>query len=346
MRQAGSLAILLLFSVPAFAQDRAALDDAAIKAIEHVKANRKGHFAEQVFLGLAILAEGSTLQNGRYSDTLRQCMNVCMRDMRFGGVEEHWFYGLSLLFLCEIYKKNPSEELKARMQDLVGKLEKNQEASGGWSHKKGHKYDPPVNASDLAIVTGLVMAALGNAKSCGCAVSQAVLDRAIAYCVSCQDGKGGLKYAPGYPNPDAANSRAALMMVGLKMAGTQHELNAKAAQGVAARVKECDKGHAFPPIHFFASALGNYYAGQFNAFKAEWMAKILSMREKDGSILFKNHETHDYERKQLGTTTISTAAMALILQLEKGNVFKPAAAAGSKPAPAAPPAKNPFSQKR
>lgn len=329
-------------------QDRKALDEAAIKALNSVRdriaaSGCYAKFAEMNYFGLACLAQGSTLSEGDYSGELKRCVDFAMGDRGDAGMP-NWHSATTLLFLSEVQKKEPSEEIKARMHALINRLEESQESSGGWCHHKGFVYNGrrgPIG--DLGILTSLVIAALADAKSTGCEVPAAVLDRALKYCGTHSEGDG-LIYGTNNPLPDWGNSRASMMVVGLHFLNNRNELYSKGARGLATKVKGIDSAHSFRPIHFFNSAVGNYVTGQFGAFKAEWLARILAMREKDGSIWFKTTGGSEYERNSLGTNTIGTAVLALILQLEKGHVFRPPA--GPKKRPQAEPPANPFSQKK
>jgi hypothetical protein len=340
----------LLWAGSAFAQDRKVMDEAAIKAIDYVRENIKtsrcwAKFAEHAFLGLAMLAEGSTLAEGKYSADLKASLDYIMAARNPYPETPNWFYAICLLFLAEVYKKDPSDEIKTKMQELVKTLEEVQESTGGWCHKKGYTYNLAGRiVPDIAMLAGLVVAALGDAKSCGCEVSNQVIGRAMTYAQKISDGQGMIYGTNNSDTPDHGNTRIGLMMMGLHFMNQKNEVYAKASQGLVKRVKEVDRGHSFPPLHFFSSGVGTYLLGQFGAFKGTWMNLILQRREADGSIWLWHTEKLNYEKNEFGTNTISTAVMAILLQLEKGNVFKPAAKKDAgKPGLAPEKPKNPFS---
>lgn len=340
----------VLAALPAFAQDRKSLDEAAVKAIDYVRDNVKtsrcwAKFAEHAFLGLAMMAEGSTLAEGKYSAELKSSLDYIMAARNPYPETPNWFYAICLLFLAEAYKKDPSDEIKAKMQELVKTLEEAQESTGGWCHKKGFTYNLAGRiVPDIAMLTGLVVAALGDAKSCGCDVSNPVISRAMAHSQKISDGMGMIYGTNNTDTPDHGNTRIGWMMAGLHFMNQKNEVYLKAAQGLLKRVKDVEKGHSFPPLHFLGSALGCYLTNQFGAFKSEWMGKILQRREADGSIWLWHTEKMNYERNEFGTNTISTAVMAIIVQLEKGNIFRPAEKGAGGKGPDKP--RNPFSQKK
>ena len=320
-------------TAPAFAQDKP--EDPAKKALKYLQDQMKSSkswagFAERVFAGFAFMAAGSTPTEGDYSAELNSCIDTFIRGGG-GSQQENWYYALVGLFLAEAHKKWPSDDKAKRLEEIVARIKETQEATGGWSHHKGFAYNlGGRTVPDLGIVTGLILAALGNITASGVDVPDDVVTRALTYCNKISDG-AGLIYGTNNPVPDMGCTRGAGVLIGLHFMNNRNDIFGKVAKGLRERVKQLEQGHAFPPIHFFNSAVGNYLAGQFGAFKAEWISKLLAQRESDGSIWLKNHEKIDYEKNQLKSNVIGTAVLALILQLEKDHVFK----AKPKPKPAA-----------
>ena len=328
-----AMAAAVLAASNAFAQDKA--EDPGRKALKYLQDQLKSSkswagFAERVFAGFAFMAAGSSPTEGEYSAELNSCIEYFIRGGG-GSQQENWYYALGGLFLAEAHKKWPSEDKAKRLEEIVAKIKETQEATGGWSHHKGFAYNlGGRSVPDLGIVTGLILAALGNIKASGVDIPDDVVARALTYCNKTSDG-AGLIYGTNNPVPDMGCSRGAGVLMGLHFMNNRSEVFGKVAKGLRERVKQLEQGHAFPPIHFFNSAVGNYLAGQYGAFRAEWVAKLLAQREADGSIWMKNHEKIDYEKNQLKSNVIGTAVLALILHLDKDNVFK----AKPKPKPSA-----------
>jgi hypothetical protein len=305
-------------------QDKA--DEAASKALNYVRGQLKpggswAGFAERAFAGLAFIAEGSTPTEGEYASELAACIDYFVRGGG-GSEQENWYYAIAGLFLAEAHKKWPSDDKARRLEEIVAKIKETQEPTGGWSHHKGFAYNlPGKTVPDLGIVTGLILAALGNIKAAGVEVPQDSISRGLAYCEKISDG-AGLIYGTNNPVPDMGCTRGAGALIGLYFMNNRSEIFGKVARGLRERVKQLEHGHAFPPIHFFNSAVGNYLAGQYGAFKAEWVAKLLGQRESDGSIWMKNHEKIDYERNQLKSNVIGTSVLAVILLLDRDHLFK------------------------
>ncbi len=305
-------------------------DDPATKALEHLKAQvPKVMTMEKIWAGLAFLAEGSTPTEGKYSAELNACIDGMMKTTN-GDWRENWYWGLGGLFLAEVHRRWPTPEREARLKEILKKIIENQEASGGWCHKKGFTYNVSgKKIPDVLAVSSTIFAALGAMKAAKINVPPDVLNRALGYFQKMSDGGGGFAYGTNNGVPDPGATRGALVLVGLSLMGGGHALQGTIAQGVKARVGGVQRGHALPAFHFMASVLGNYMAGSFASFKEAWVAKMIGQQESDGGIWLKNHEGIDYERTRHQNNVMGTSALALALLIDKGNLFK------SKPAPSA-----------
>jgi hypothetical protein len=320
-------------------------DDAATKALEHLKAELpKVMNIERIFAGYAFLAEGSTPAEGKYSAELNTCIKAAMGGNN-GDWRENWYWGFGGLFLAEIQKRWPSDDKEAALKDILKKIVANQEESGGWCHKKGFVYNlGSKKIPDVLAVSSIVFAALGNMKAAGIDVPQATLDRALAYFQKMGDGSGGFAYGTNNGVPDPGATRGAAVLIGLSLMGSQSGPYGSIAQGVKSRVAGVARGHAFPAFHFFTSAVGNYLAGSFSAFKGAWTDKLVGQMEADGGIWLKNHEGIDYERTRMNNNVMGTSVLAVILLIEKGNLFKSKKA--STPGKPKSSSSSPFSQKK
>lgn len=315
---------LVLPAVPSGSQS-APPDDPATKAFEAIAKSRGKSWAgavEAAFVGFAYLAEGSTLTSGKYSAELRKCVEQCMQD-GMPADQKNWYLAFRLFFLSEVYKKEQTDQIKEKLAALVKEIPENQEPSGGFSHRKGFVYTiGNLRVPDVCIVGAMMIAGMGNAKSCGVELPAGVLERTLKY-VEKLGGGGGLPYGTNNPVPDYACSRAAGVLMGLHFMGQRSGMYSSLANGVRSSFSSIEQGHAFPPIHFFNSAVGNYLVGNYAAWKNHWLGKLLNQREPDGSLWMKNKENIDYERTQFHSNTISTAVLAMLCHLDKGHVFQP-----------------------
>src|SRR5205085_12121413 len=112
-----------------------------------------------------------------------------------GSMYEH---GLCTLALAEMYGMDPDPELEARLRAAVSLIERTQSPKGGW------RYSPAPDNQDLS-VTVMQIVALRAANNAEIPVSQAVIDKAIAYVKSCNYPGGGFGYeGPAQGGPTSA----------------------------------------------------------------------------------------------------------------------------------------------
>lgn len=333
IRGASSLTGLVLLLAPgdAVAQDSKALDEAAKKAFASIRETRGKSWAgsaESAFCGLAYLAQGSTPSTGDYAEDLRACVEGCLSVDESARRRENWYYALMILFLSEVQKKEPRDEIRERIAWLLKSLQQNQEATGGWSHKKGHVYQVfGKQVPDIAYLTALVIAAMGDARSVGIELPAGMLERALQDCKSVSNG-AGLNYGTNNPVQDFGCSRGAMLLIGLHFLGQKGGMYSQYAGAVRSRLAELPQAHAFPPIHYFGTGVACYLTGSFAEWKKRWLGKLLAQRERDGSIWFKSKEIEqnpqrDLERESLKTNTMGTAILALLCCLDRNHVFQP-----------------------
>jgi hypothetical protein len=317
------------------------------KALDYLKSAPRSWacVAEDAFAGLAYLSEGSTPKSGRYSQELQACVKSMMRDLR-GDFTENWYLALELLFLSEVYKKDPTSEIKDRIAQVIQRAEQTQEATGGWSHSKGYNYkDRGGNVPDVAMVGTFMLAGLCNVRAAGLDAPGKLIDSVFAYCEKSSDGSGGLIYGTNNRVPDFAGTRAAGLLIALHVLNRKDERYERIAKLVKEKMAHIEKGHANAPVHYFASGVACYLSGSWDDWKKTWMDKLLGQREPDGSVWLKIHEAGDHERNVLRNNILSTATLAILCNLDQGRLFQPKPSKEEKSSPRLQPAKpkSPFS---
>jgi hypothetical protein len=165
---------------------------------------------------LAFMGRGHTPGRGRYSDVLEQGKKFIFANAQdtpkgylaqFGGgsMYEH---GLTALTLTEMYGMDPDPELETRLRAAVALIERTQSPKGGW------RYSPSPESQDLS-VTVMQIVALRAANNAAIPVSQAVIDKAVAYVQSCNHPPGGYGYeGPGQGGPTSAAGVLSLQLLG------------------------------------------------------------------------------------------------------------------------------------
>src|SRR5262249_25621650 len=165
---------------------------------------------------LAFLGRGHTPGRGRYPDVLERGKKFIIANAldnpkgylaQLGG-GSMYTHGLSTLALAEMYGMDSDPELETRLRNAVALIERTQSPKGGW------RYGPSPDNQDLS-VTVMQIVALRAADNAEIPVSQAVIDKAIAYVKSCSAPPGGYGYeGPGQGGPTSAAGVLSLQLLG------------------------------------------------------------------------------------------------------------------------------------
>jgi hypothetical protein len=190
------------------------------KGLEWLKRNQAGdgHWDAQggqyptsmtALAGMALLMEGSTLREGKYSDNLVKATNwlVQRSDPRTGVIgnlnnpteNQRYMYGhgFSLMFLACVYGEEDDvkrrKELEAVLKRAVDFCCKAQTTQGGWGYvtaKDGGDFDE-------GSVTITQLQALRAARNAGIPVPKSAVDKAVEYLRKCTTDRGGVIYSLG-----------------------------------------------------------------------------------------------------------------------------------------------------
>ena len=156
--------------------------------------------------GLALLMEGSTLREGRYSEKLRRAVDWLMERSQRNGLlvnpnnpaeAERYMYGhgFSLLFLAQVYGEEDDGDRRRKLEDVLTRavtfVGRAQSSRGGWyytSAADGHDMDE-------GSVTVTQVQALRAAKNAGIVVPKSIIDKAIKYLENSTTESGGVIYS-------------------------------------------------------------------------------------------------------------------------------------------------------
>ncbi|MHC4608646.1 MAG: hypothetical protein ACYTAF_17200, partial [Planctomycetota bacterium] len=319
-------AVLLLFCASVPAQDDAPKppptreEAAAERAFGYLKSKVGSVMTmEKIFAGFAFMADGSTPTEGRFSAELNTCLGGIMSTIN-GDWREAWYWAYGGLLLAEVHRRWPDDKYKDRLEFILKKIVTNQADTGGWAHKKGFTYGKRI--LDVAMIGSVTTSALLVMQEAGIEVPEETLKRALAYCDKMSDGGGGMAYGTGNGVGDPCASRGAGLFFGLHVSGRKSALYPKIKEGVRKRVAGIERGHSFPPIHYFNCAVANYWCGSYQTFKDKWLDRLIGLQQGDGSLYMKGTESIRYEQTRLNNPVISTSVLATILVMEKGNLFK------------------------
>ena len=146
--------------------------------------------------GLAMMAEGSTPERGRYRKPLSKAVDFVLAHCREDGFITHSEYqshgpmyghGFATLFLTQVYGTTSRNELKEKLSAAVKLIIETQNDRGGW------RYEPRPNDADISVTVCQVMA-LRAARDAGFTVPAETIDQAVAFVKRCQNTDGGFGY--------------------------------------------------------------------------------------------------------------------------------------------------------
>jgi len=162
--------------------------------------------------GIALLMEGSTIREGKYSTQIRKAADWLMdRSMRGNqrdgliGNPDHpteagrymYGHGFSMLFLSCIYGDEEDRERRDKLRDILVRAVKYtanaQSSEGGWfytSAAEGHNQDE-------GSVTVTQVQPLRAARNAGIPVPKAVIKKGYEYLKKCTTSRGGVVYSLG-----------------------------------------------------------------------------------------------------------------------------------------------------
>jgi hypothetical protein len=156
--------------------------------------------------GMALLMEGSTLREGKYSDNIRRSVDwLVERSQRSGLIgnpnnfseAQRYMYGhgFGLLFLASVYGEEEDGERRKKLEDVLtravtfsGKAQTNR---GGWGYVSaadGQNFDE-------GSVTITQLQGLRAARNAGIVVPKEIIDNAVKYLEKCTTPRGGVIYS-------------------------------------------------------------------------------------------------------------------------------------------------------
>jgi len=206
--------VVLSFSSIAFGQvSNADLQRAVNRGLGWLAASqsRRGHWdangsypsAMTGMAGIALLCEGSTTTQGKYSRNIRDAVDFLISRSRPNGLigdhnDDRYTYGhgFGLLFLSQVFGEEEDEERRAELIDVMTRAVRfcgqSQTPAGGWGYvsaKDGNNFDE-------GSTTITQVQALRGCRNAGIAVPKEIIDKAIAYIHKCgiNEGRGGIMY--------------------------------------------------------------------------------------------------------------------------------------------------------
>ena len=291
--------------------------------------------------GQALLMEGSTLREGKYSDQVLKAVKWCMGRAQPTGQlgnprnpqeQQQYIYGhgFALLFLASAYGQEEDADTRKKLEGVLQRAVKYsgnaQTSRGGWGYVSAKE----MNDFDEGSTTITQLQALRAAKNAGIAVPKEIIDKSTKYLKECTTSRGGIVYQhPGVGRtPQAGGERPAITAAGVACAFSSGQYNDEYAKKWIRYCKDSIRiaqgqfgGDAFFPYltYYFAQAMyvlgDDRYAQMFpndrdpltwSTFKDKMFAHLKATQASDGS----------WPGDSVGPI-FATAANVSILQLEK-----------------------------
>lgn len=153
--------------------------------------------------GMALVAEGSTTTQGKYSPNIRRAVDYLVSRSRANGLigdpqrDDRYTYGhgYSMLFLSQILGEEEDLERREVLIDVLARAVvftgQAQTSAGGWGYmsaKDGNDFDE--GSTTITQVQGL-----RGCRNAGIAVPKEIIDRAVKYIQDCTLPDGGVQYS-------------------------------------------------------------------------------------------------------------------------------------------------------
>jgi hypothetical protein len=190
------------------------IDKAVNQGLEWVAStqSRLGHWSANdgryptsmtALAGMALLAEGSTTTQGKYSPNIRRAVDYLVSRSRSNGLigdpvrDDRYTYGhgFSMLFLSQVLGEEEDIDRRETLVDVLTRAVRfcgeAQTAAGGWGYvsaKDGNDFDE--GSTTITQVQGL-----RGCRNAGIPVPKEVIDKAVEYIRQCTLPDGGVQYS-------------------------------------------------------------------------------------------------------------------------------------------------------
>ncbi len=266
--------------------------------------------------GMALLCEGSTTTQGKYSQNIRDAVDFLVKRSRPNGLigdqsDDRYTYGhgFGLLFLSQVFGEEEDEARRSELLDVMSRAVKfcgqAQTKAGGWGYmsaKDGGDFDE-------GSTTITQVQALRGCRNAGISVPKEIIDKAIAYIHKCAPGQGanGVNYnihGGGGRPPISAAAIACLFNAG--------EYDDKFVPNL---MKFCDKtlgpignddGHWHYAHYYFAQVKYRQGGKEWDDYRDKIYKRIVKETDSDGA----------WSQGYIGKV-YTTSINLTILQLEK-----------------------------
>jgi hypothetical protein len=156
--------------------------------------------------GMALLMEGSTMREGKYSDNLRRAVDwICERSQRNGLIgnpnnpleTQRYMYGhgFGMLFLSCVYGEEEDGDRRKKLEEILTRAA--QFTAKAQTQRGGFGYISSADGSDFdeGSVTITQLQALRAARNAGIVVPKETINKSQEYLEKCTTPRGGVIYS-------------------------------------------------------------------------------------------------------------------------------------------------------
>lgn len=267
----------------------------------------------------AMLGEGSTTMQGKYSENIRRAVGYLVSHSRANGLigdpvrDDRYTYGhgFAMLFLSQVLGEEEDADRREELLELLTKAVvftgQAQTPPGGWGYvsaKDGGGFDE--GSTTITQVQGL-----RGCRNAGIVVPKEIIDKAIRYIHKCTGKDGGVQY-----NSQGGGGRPAISAAAISCLYNAGEYDGDYVPKVLAYCrKNLDNisnegfGHWHYAHYYYAQVMYREGGKTWEDYRAKVFTRIISEQAADGS----------WNQGYIGTV-YTTAINLTILQLDKGTL--------------------------
>jgi hypothetical protein len=270
--------------------------------------------------GVALLSEGSTTTQGKYSKNIRMAVDYLLSRSRSNGLigdpgrDDRYTYGhgYSMLFLSQVLGEEEDDSRRKELIDVLSRAVvftgQAQTAAGGWGYvsaKDGNDFDE--GSTTITQVQGL-----RGCRNAGIPVPKEIIDKAVAYIRKCTLPDGGVQYSSKGGGGRPAISAAAIAC--LFNAGDYDSQYVPKLQDYCRRnladISNQGFGHWHYAHYYYAQVRYREGGKEWESYRDKVFSKLASEATENGKYVVWN-------QGYIGSI-YTTAINLTILQLENG----------------------------
>ena len=271
--------------------------------------------------GMALLCEGSTTTQGKYSKNVQRAVDFLLNQSQTNGLignptkDDRYTYGhgFSMLFLSQVLGE---EEGAGRRKEIVDVLTdavtfsgRAQTKVGGWGYVSSDKFGSGFDEGSTTITQ---VQGLRGCRNAGITVPKEIIDKAVGYIKRCTRGDGGVQYSIKGGSGRPAITAAAVACL----------FNAGEYQGdyVPKMLKYCEKnlanignrgfGHWHYAHYYYAQVKYRQGGKTWEDYRGKVVARLISEVKDDGK--------HAVWTQGYIGAVYTTSINLTILQLDRG----------------------------